>query len=229
MKNILFFILLLIGFDSVFGQLTQKIIVQKGTLLDNVIRPDLLYYFSDFKDGQVFYRVKPAVYGKFNYNMLHDEIQFLNENGKKLAISDYSDVAYVLIDNHIFIHFNSGIYEAIESGKKSLIIKRKCNIKEIGKVVSPTFVSHGSNIDQETNIVVNGTPKTINTKREVLVKIDTIPFLYFEKKIYLANDLNKFKKIFKKSVEIDQYINSVPVDFNQIDDLKKLTTFCNSL
>ncbi len=229
MKNIIFFIFILVNIGSVYGQSPQNFILQRGTRLDDLIRPDLLYYFSEFKNGFIYYKSKPAEYGKFNYNMFHDEIQFLNENGNKMALASYSDVAYVSINNQIFLYLNNGIFEVVESGRNSLLIKRRCVVKETGKVINSTFVSHGSNVDQETNVVVNGVPKTINTKREALAKVEITPYLLNGKKITLANDIHKIKKIYNKDSEIDKYLISFPVDVNNVEDIKRLIVYCNSL
>ena len=229
-KNALLSILILLIHGTIYCQETQQLSIAGGTPVNSVLKPEMQNVFPNFTNGEVLFLNHQIVKGKFNYNFLVDEIQFPNEKGEVLALSNPTEISLVTIEKKVFMYLSKGYYEILESGKCSLLLKRKCKILYYGKKGAYGQTAHGASIDQYSSLSINGSVTQVNTEKEAIAKIDYSHFLLIGKKLIAAENEKGFVKAFSKNKsQVTQYIHEFPVDFTKNEDLIRLTKFCNGL
>lgn len=214
----------------IYAQSSQTIKLDNNKVKSEAINPDLQYLFPDFQKGQVFLKEGKKISCQLNYNFLTDEILFIDANGKKMALANPEDLIEVFIGNRSFIATDKGYYEVIEKGAISLAYKWTCNITEKGQEGALGITTDAPGIYQMKQISFDARTWKLDVDKEALVTVKVTPYLYFNSKCVLIKGAKEFLKAFpSKKVEIKSYIDKNPVDFKVEADLRRITTYCNSL
>ena len=109
---ILFSLLLLI--DKVIKAQDEVIRVKAGEDISKAISDYGKYRFNSFTQGRLYYTYGKSAGGRFNYNYLVEEMQFIDkESGDTLAVAYPEQVRFVKFDSTIF-YYNEGFMEIIE-------------------------------------------------------------------------------------------------------------------
>ncbi len=238
MKKI-FFLLVFVSMFKIFGhgQETVRMEVTGGDELNELLEGGH-FLFSEFQDARVFLIGRDAQI-KMNYNLLIDEMQFVDEKGDVLALRDKRDVVAIYFGKRVFKYSSVGYTEVIAmgpSGNPELAIKR--TIKEVGR---KNYGAYGttSDVSNPTNI----TSSELNTKNITLSDFNThssqksvSPKVTYQKEnFYYLNSSGKyrianrsvFSKVFSdKKKEIENYLKQNPVDYNNEEDVIRLFNFC---
>ncbi|MDR3287597.1 MAG: hypothetical protein LBT27_09170 [Prevotellaceae bacterium] len=109
-------------------------IAQEKVYVDNVSTEDeindklprnLIYRFEQFVDGTVIKKDGNVIPAKLNYNTLVEEMQFISDGDKILALGKPEDVEYIIIDKKIFMHTSGKKFaEIVATGNVELLTNR---------------------------------------------------------------------------------------------------------
>jgi hypothetical protein len=213
-----------------FGQTPQTVTIDNNKLSLETIKPELQYLFPDFQKGSVILRDHPEIKCKLNYNFLLDDIIFIDENGKKMALANQQDLLKVYINDRTFIPSSKGYYEVIELGVVSLVYKWTCSISDQGRQGALGITTDAPSVVQMNRISFDAREWKLDVSKEVVVAVEVLPFLKIKSKFIPVKVAKDFIKAYPgKSSEIKKYISQNPVDFKKEADLKRLTIYCNSL
>ena len=230
MKTIYFHLILIVIPICTLAQTPQTITLDNNKVSSDVINPELQYLFPDFQTGRVVIKDMPVINCQLNYNFLLDEVLFIDENGKKMALANPQDVLQVYIGNRLFITTSKGYFEVIEREPISLVYKWTCNITEKGKEGALGLVSDAPSIYQINQISFDARTWKLDVDNKAVVSVEVIPYLKIKSKCVSVKGAKDFLKAFPgKSSEIKLFIKQNPVDFKKEADLRRLTKYCNSL
>ena len=216
--------------NTMFAQKPQTITLDNNRTSADIINPELQYLFPDFQSGRVVLKDKKIIKCQLNYNFLTDEVLFIDETGKEMALANPQDVQRVYIGNRLFITISKGYYEVIENELVSLLYKWKCNIAEKGKEGALGITTDAPSVYQMNQISFDSRTWSLDVDKEVEVSVEVIPYLKTRSKCVLIKGAKEYLKAFSdKRSEIKLYLGQNPVDFKKEEDLRRLTKYCNSL
>jgi hypothetical protein len=159
-----------------------------------------------------------------------DEILFINENGAKMAISNPEDLSYVIISDRMFIPSPKGYFEVIEKGDVSLVYKWICRISKVGKEGALGLSTDAPSVYQMNRFSFDAREWKMGIDEEAVAAVEVRPYLNAGSKFIQITDVKSFMKAFPgKKSEIKTYLDQNPVDFKKEADLRRLTSYGNSL
>ena len=230
MRTLYFFLIQLVFSSGLIAQTPQIVKMDNNRISAENIKPELQYLFPEFQNGRVILKDSKVINCKLNYNFLLDEILFINEYGKQMALANPQDVRQVYISNRLFIATSKGYFEVIEQEPVSLVYKWTCNITDKGKEGALGISTDAPSVYQMNQISFDARTWKLDVDKEVVVSVEVIPYLQVKSKCVLIKGVKDFIKAFSGSnSEIKQYIKQNPVDFRKEADLRRLTKYCNSL
>ncbi len=213
-----------------FGQTPQTIKLNNNKLSLEDVKPELQFIFPDFQKGSVILKNHTEIKCQLNYNFLLDEVMFIDENGKKMALANPQDVLLVYIADRMFIPTTKGYYEIIVRGGVSLVYKWNCRITDKGKQGALGITTDAPSVVQMNRISFDAREWKLDVDKEAIIAVEVIPYLKIKSKLIPLKSAKDFlKAIPGKKSEIKKYIDQNPVDFKKEADLKRLTLYCNSL
>jgi hypothetical protein len=230
MKTLFFFSTLLVVSISTLAQAPQTVTLDNNNLSAKDIKPELQFLFPDFQNGRVVLKDGKVVSCQLNYNFLIDEVLFIDENGKQMALANPKDVSRVYISNRFFTSSSKGYYEVIVPSPISLVYKWKCNIIPKGKEGALGITSDAPSIYQMNQMSFDSKTWKLDVDNKVVVSVEVIPYLQIKSTFIQVKGEQDFLKAFSgKRAEIKSYLVKTPVDFKKEADLRRLTEYCNSL
>lgn len=188
---------------------------------------DSLFYTGNvvFKDGSV-------SSAPLNYNLVLNEISFIDSESKLMALDITSNIVYISYHNRLFIPYNKTVIEQIQSydGDVSLFVKRTTKVKE-------SSVTGPYGIKMDPSQVYKLIPKPVAGRSlnsfefindiEVDVSMETSYYIKSMGKIHKISRIKDIKKLFpEKNDTILNYINEQKLNISNAEDLKKLIAFC---
>lgn len=230
MKPLLFLIFLFAVSTCLVSQTPQTITMDNNRISAESIKPELQYLFPDFQAGRVILKENIVVKCQLNYNFLLDEMLFIDENGKRMALANPHDVLKVFIGNRLFTATSKGYFEVIENEPISLLYKWTTNIVEKGKEGALGLVSDAPSIYQMNQISFDARTWKLDVDNKAVVNVEVIPYLKIKSNCVLIKGPKDLYKAFPgKRSYIKLYIEQNPVDFRKEADLRRLIKYCNSL
>ncbi len=229
MKKILFLFVFVLMFGVFgYGQETVKMEVTGSDELNELLGGGR-FLFPEFQDARVFLVGRDAK-TKMNYNLLMDEMQFIDEKGDTLALKNKGDIVAIYIGKRVFKYSSVGYTEVMAmgpTGNPELAVKR--TIKEAGR---SNYEGYGtkSALSSAKNITSAGLEGRVQSyhsaSQEITYQRSDLYYLNFSGKYRIANR-SGFSKVFSdKKKEIENYLKQNPVDYNNEDDVVRLFNFC---
>lgn len=205
----------------------------------------MIYLFSKFTYGYVYYKGLRKSAGKLNYNILLGEMQF-EENEQLLAMDNLNDVLFVEINDRKFYHFQGDefVEEIFSTGKYKLQLRYRGKLATYGKETGYGGISPGASVATASSINLRkfsnyeyGYPSAGNLtgipeqKEDLIISIDYFYYLVSLNGRYnLIKNINTFKKHFPKyKTQIEFYMKEHRVRFNNREDLIQLLEYCDQL
>ena len=212
------------------AQAPQTIKLDNNKTSVEAINPELQFLFADFQPGRVVLKEGKVIKCKLNYNFLTDEMLFIDENGKKMALANPHDVSNVYIANRLFVASPKGYFEVIEKGTASLVYKWNCNITEKGKEGALGILTDAPSVYQMNQISFDARTWKLDVDKNAVVTVLVVPYLKIKSKYIPVKGTNDYSKAFPgKKAEIKLYVEQNKIDFRKEADLRKMTIYCNSL
>ncbi|MHC1703351.1 MAG: hypothetical protein AB9846_05535 [Tenuifilaceae bacterium] len=187
---------------------------------------------SVFYQGNVVFKDGSVSSAPLNYNLVLNEISFIDGESKLMALDITSNIVYISYHNRLFIPFNKSVIEQIQSydGDVSLFVKRTTKIKE-------SSVTGPYGIKMDPSQVYKLIPKPVAGRSlnsfefindiEVDVTMETSYYIKSKGKINKISRVKDISKLFpNKKESMLNYINEQKLNISNAEDLIKLIAYC---
>jgi hypothetical protein len=228
MKKISFIICTFFLSICLSAQENELITVKAGTKILNYFPIKTRYRYPDFSDGQLMFKNGKVNSGRFNYNILTGEMEFL-QSRDTLSIIDKKDIRFLVIAQDTFFYDN-GYIEVISGGPVKVGLMQNIKLKEIQRKGAFGTTNRNSSIDAYNSMSLTG------NFYELIPNEDWV----FQKteKYFISASANGFVQFSKKNVieafpqkedAVKAYLKSNKVDFNSRKDLFRLADYLRSI
>jgi hypothetical protein len=224
----IFLLIFLHSFASLLhAQTTERIIIKAGEDIAAVLSSHGMYRFAKFRPGIVKFKDNSFAKALLNYNVILNDMQFINPNGDTLVLTDTKLVDSIRIDSNVF-YYQKGYLQVIDDYNETKLVMRQVNSVQFLKkgalgLTNPT-VHTFSYADPQTNFY-NGDKLMINEDVVLLKEISY--YLVYKKFKQTPADYDGFSKAFPAiKNEIRKYADENKINFKTEADLNKLLKFC---
>lgn len=221
---------------TVLGQDRQKSIVIEGeTILNDALSFDSQYLFPSFIEGTLLYTDNSRSVGEFNYNLLVDEMHFINSKKKVLAISNLENISGLILGTRVFLYLPPyGFMEQLVDGENKLLLKRKTKITSISQPVGVFGTNPvGTSVKpvQDFKLFVGANLKfDANLTQTIQINYTEHFYLTFNGKLHPFNNVREAEKaVGKRNREnLNVFLKFEGINFNNLQDLLKVTNWINN-
>ena len=226
----LYFFVLYSGYT--IAQDREVIEVSTRDNLNSLVSNDMQYLLPEFSPGYLYYVNSTRDSGKFNYNMLNGEMQFIGPNNTILALANVPDVKMIDIGGRIFYPFKNEefVEELLATDKMKLQVRRKCDASNMGKKAAYGGYSTTSSITSYRSIERDNWQQNLSETKSMIVKQESFYFLVIENKRIQIKTQQTFTKQFPKHKSaIETFIKENNIRLDKENDLKILVEYCSTL
>ncbi|GAB2556093.1 hypothetical protein GCM10027190_02690 [Spirosoma areae] len=229
------------GFASacaVLAQAPDVIRIKGGVGGEKAVPFTKRYRYNQFQPGKLLYQNKTVAAALFNYNILLGEMQFIDSSGDTLALASEPVVRLVSIggatspENVFWYDPKNGYLEIMaEYSTVNLAIKQGLKMARSERQGGYEQSTGTSSIREYQSYSSGSTSvNRLDAKGDLLLIKDRTYFLIDQNgRSYPANRAAVVKLFGKHREQVTAYLAREPVDFKQIDDLKKLLRYCSEL
>jgi hypothetical protein len=228
MKNILFIICAAFFLNiCLFAQDNTLITVKAGTRILDYFPVKERYRYPDFSDGQLMFKNGKVSSGRFNYNFLSGEMEFL-QSRDTLSIINKKDISLVAVAQDTFF-FNNGYIELIFGGPVKVGLMKNFRLKEIQRKGAFGTTNRNSSLDAYNSVSLTGNfYQLIPNEDWVFQKTEKYYFSTSAKGFVQFNKKNVMEAFPQKEDAIKNYLKSNKIDFDSGKDLLKLADYLGS-
>jgi len=187
-----------------------------------------------FENGTVVFKNGSRSSALLNYDIVQQEMLFINADSMALAISNPQDIIVVIIGERRFLPVSSeGIfYEEIPAGTGSFFVHRKASMISKGKAAA--YGGYSSTSSTTTLGAYHDSSSGVSFKMKQNEQFNlTKSVTYYLKSGNSYKRFNSAKslgKLFKgRESEILKFANEQSVNFSKIDDIKQIVEYGYSL
>lgn len=227
MKCCLLALLLLATAD--YGLYAQDTYVLKpGESFKEVLTFDQIYRYPKFTDGTVFFKDGKTANGRFNYNVVTGEIQFLEGRSDTLSLANEATIRHLVISKDTFL-FNKAYIRVINSNSLAKLGERTY-YKDYVQKPGAYGVSTSATATNTVDLLVNRRTLQVDHDHEIsLVKHTDFVFAGADTDFFIADKRSVPKAFPKYRKQIDTYLAGNPMDFKKLEDLQRLCSFIVTL
>jgi len=206
------------------GQIYDKTIIHAGDSISKYYT----YLFPSFEDATVIMRDGRSAVYKMNFNLLLCDLEFINQKGDTLAVTNAMDIYSIRLDSCSFIYVHKkGYFQILATGDaSSLVVHRQRRLEHV-PVGGMGAGGPGGGLELYKTISTRQGIMPLVLHKDICVWRIT-SFLVFNSSGEMENaGRTAFMKIYdgdKRSFE--QFVKENKIDFNRQDDLEKLFHFC---
>ena len=187
------------------------------------------YVFPEFIKGTVLMKSGAKNEAMLNYNALTDEMIF-DQNGKKLAMSNLSDIDTVYIEGRRFFLLENKFVELLYQNKYELYVRYKANILDPGKPAAYGGTSQTSATTSYSSILSGGQAYELELPQGTETKASLDYWLKKDGKVTIFLNLRQLAKHFdRKSDEFKKYTKENKVKYEDKESLIGLVKYLEGL
>lgn len=200
--------------------------VKAGQESKDAVPPGARFRYPAFVAGTVFFKDGTTAQALLDFNLLNEEMQFINPSGDTLSIDNESTVKYININSDTF-YYSKGYLELVTSNPFAKIAKKQRlkigDVRRIGGYGQPSSTSAITSVGS----FYNRTEVTkITPRAELLLLKETTYYIGDNYNNFLpANKKNIIKMFGRKETVLESFLNENKIKFNNEDDLKRLSDF----
>ncbi len=209
---------------------TNSWTIKAGQEIKEAISPSVRFRYPEFVSGNVYFKDGTTSQAQLDFNLLNEEMQFINPNGDTLSIDNEATIKYITINNDTFYY--SKVYLELVTSNPLIKIAKKQRLKvgEIKKIGGYEQASSTSAITSVSSLTHRAGVTNLNQRAELLLLKETI--------YYIGDNYNRFSPANKKNVMkmfgrqellIENFLTENKIKFNNEDDLKMLITFLKKI
>ena len=229
MQKFLFIVILFSCCGILLAQTKKTFVVNPGEKLVDKVPLNEIYRYPEFTMAEITMKSGAVARAKVNYNSIFSEMQFIDVTGDTLSIADEKNIREIAVGKDTFYFAETWVeltnnYNTMKIARHKLI--EMMNKEKIGAMGIPGFgaieTNSKSSMSQHLRDLV-ANEKLTYTERITYFIGDR--FNHFSK----ANKKGLMKIYHSKEKEIEKYLQENKVDFNNEDDLKKLSAYLQTL
>jgi hypothetical protein len=194
---------------------------------DEILPVDVRYRYPQFLPGQVYYRNGNEAAGKLNFNLLVQEIQFINDDGDTMALDQIETVQLLRIGQDTF-YYNKGIVQSIGRYQDvQLAVKERLVLKDVQKIGAYGMTNPGGSVDSYNAIRIGQGTYKLAMNQNLVFKKDRDYLLVIKNKLFLPLNRHSIEKAFPaKRNTLDNFITKNKINLQKEEDIRKLLAFC---
>jgi len=229
MKFIPLAICSLFSFAHSFAQ-SEKWTVKAGDEIKDAVSADIKYRYPTFATGTVYFKDGTSSSALLDFNLLNEEMQFINPNGDTLSLANEATIKYITINNDSF-YYAKGYLELVSANSfMKLAKKQRLKIGDVKRLGGYDQPSSTSAITSYSSLSVGNQVTKINQRADILLAKETTFYIGDNYNSFVASTKRNIIKMFpRKESEIDHFLNENKIRFNNQDDLIKLVTFLQKI
>jgi hypothetical protein len=192
------------------------------------------YYFDDFMDADVYLNQNKKTLMKLNYNVLLDEMHYLN-NTKLTRVGNLNDIVIIKFEKQIFTVYNDEFYKLVYANKNKVYSKLVPNFNVLNKPETGAYgtSTENSSVGKMSAIEDKASFQQILTEAEKNGEVH-IPV---NEKYYVFKN-NVLESLDRKAVynlypeyksEIKSFIKKNKLSLRISNDIETLFEYCESL
>lgn len=209
------------------AQDTRVITVKAGTAVIEYFPVQVRYRYPDFLAGQVQFNDGNVNAGRFNYNFLSGEMEFI-QSPDTLSIDNKKEIKFITVAQDIF-YYNNGYLELIYGGLVKVGLMQFFRLKDVVKKGAFGQTTRGVSIDTYYLEARGDFHWWIPNEDLVFQKTQKYYFAPPESVFVQFNRKNVLQSFSQDEIKIKKYLKSNKVNFNSADDLLRLAEFLSSL
>jgi hypothetical protein len=224
MKKLLFALFLLVAAD-LFAQDSLTIFIPADRLVSEVLTPKKIYKYSEFLPGKIFFRDGNFAEGKFNYNYLNGEIEFIQKDTLAIVKQQMFNIKMMTVDKDTFF-YDKGYLQQVAQTPAGKLLKRQMLVvvkrEKIGAYDQPTATSSIESYSSFSDAYGTFNPN-LKVRENITMVLRTDYFFGDRFNVFLfASKKNLLKAYPNKKDKIDKYLKQREVNFKNGEELKKL-------
>ena len=213
------------------AQDSTTIFIAADQYASEVLTPQKIYRYTQFINGEIFFRDGSMSDAPLNYNYLYGEIEFISPKNDTLAIAkdQMLNIKKVVIGSNTFFYNRRYVELVMENTVGRLLKSQMFDVVKREKIGAYDQPSSTSAIDSYGSFVANfGEVPVLDLKvRENITLVLKTEYFFGDQYNLLlpANKKNIYKAYHSKQDRIDKYLGENYVNFKNPDDLKKLMDY----
>ncbi|RAK02814.1 hypothetical protein LX87_00934 [Larkinella arboricola] len=231
-------ILLMIGiglFHSavLWAQTAPTIRVKGGPNWQRSVPFEERYRYPQFRTGTITYRNGLAATGRFNYNILIGEMQFIDAKGDTLALANENTIRAVQVAQTTFVYDQKYGFMEVTADYNTVKLAMKPIFKTVRAEKNGAYnqSSGTSSITQYKSFIGStGQLARLEQEGDLLLEKEVVYLVIDPNNRFYRLSRGSILKIFPKNKSaIEAYLKAESIDFKKEADLKKLLQFCSEL
>jgi hypothetical protein len=208
---------------------TQRIIIKGGhDAWDNFMKEVFMY--PSFQKGIVEYKNGQRFKSNMNYNKVLGTVQFIDEKGDTLSLSDEHNVASVNIATDFFYYNPMCVIAVKTDGKARLFKNERLRIADKLKTGGYGIPNTSGTIESIDRLDTKLGYNQIELNESLLISKVTTYYIENDKGEFLpASKKNLYNLYPKKDDQIKNFIKSNNLDFSTEEQFIKVTDFLSTL
>jgi len=193
------------------------------------------FFNNEFKLGFVYFLDGEVGSAKLNYNFVLQNMQFVDEeNNQILNLPHDRNISHIIIGNNIFVPVGrQGFAVVIQSGPITLLRKKHLVREErqkgaFGTPTTTAAVDVVTQFDFSSMAGLSTAPTNINHRQFNYLAINEY-FLMKNRTTHVATRRNFLRLYRDVRPELERFMNTNNIDFQNEQHLRGLTMFANSL
>ena len=210
---------------NLFAQDSLTIFIGADRNVSEVLTPNKIYKYPDFLPGRILFRNGTVADGKFNYNYLNGEIEFIKKDTLAISKNQMLNIKTVTVAGDTFF-YNKGYLQQVMLMPLGKLLKKQTLVvtkrEKIGGYNQPSSTSAIESYGSFTDNFGNFTP-SLKIKENITLALRSDYYFGDKYNVFLpANKKNLLKSYPGKANQINQYLKQHSVNFKKEADIKKL-------
>jgi len=229
MKRKIYVIITMLLFGGcLYGQY-KSITVRAGTKIIDNFPPLVRYMYPQFVEGQVVLNNNQISTAMINYNMLQDEIDFIQDNDTTTIVMK-RDLKYVIAESDTFVYMPTGYMKLIYDQKLKVYCRDKINLKDILKRDGMGAVNRSAGISSFSDNEYRGLPYDLVVQEDYVFKREASYLIATPRGTLEPFKKNTILVLFRyHRTEINRYIKANKINFDKQEDVIKLAKYISTL
>lgn len=220
---------LLTGYQ-IWAQSSGRVKVKASADIMKELATEVKYRFPQFRKGEIHYLSGSPASALFNYNILLNEMHYIDRKGDTLALDQEHLIKHISIDGQTFYFDKQRGYQELVTAYTPLKLTKYEQLRIVNREKMSAYgqSSAASSIRSYNNISGENSYYKLNSNDVITLRKEVAYYLIDNNnRILLANKPNLLKLFSQRKKEIEKYLQETELDFTKEEDLQKLLLFCS--
>lgn len=182
-----------------------------------------IYRFQDFVQGVVYHNNGSQSNARLNFNLLLQEIHFIDPRGDTLAISSPNTISAFVLDQTIYIYAKEGYLEVLADYASIQLAGKFRLLRQTEKIGAYGQSSPGSAIETYTSIWIRNYEFKLTPNVDMkMLRGASYFFLVNNRHPVRASKSNLIKLMPSQKEKIEVYLQKYKINFNNETELRQL-------